>query len=476
MSFTDEEINDEVSGLVPLDVLARELIDGAAEVNSHLAWWLGRVAEFDRREGWGRAGAKSCAHWLSWRCGIDARTAREHVRVARSLEGLALVRAAFAEGRLTYSKVRALCRVATAENEAFLLDLAYDLTAAQLDRSVQAYAIAHGPPLSLADDEARRAKCGVTQFVDADGLTHTEIIAAPEDSLLLDLALRYGRDRLYEKHRATVAAAKDEAVAGGLRGPAFEPGGRRSAENRMDALRWVLRRGLVNACRPDLVDDQRYLIVIHVKEGAATMTDDGRVDLGNGMVVHPRTLQRLGCDGLFQTLIEGTDERPLDLGRAARTATVKQKRALMSMYPTCAFPGCETDVRFCHFHHVRFWENGGTSDLDNYRPLCSRHHHACHEGGFRLYVDDRGKCFVIRPGGGPPLVSAPTLALDVAPDALVKRNHDRGVHPTPAAEEMGGRRGGEPMSAVALDNIVRAIHEATVVDPLLRGGNPPSPN
>jgi hypothetical protein len=475
MSFTDEVIRDEVSDLVPLDVLERELIDGAAEVNSHLAWWLGRVAEFDRREGWGRAGAKSCAHWLGWRCGIDRRTAREHVRVARALEGLALVQSAFASGRLTYSKVRALCRVATAENEAFLLELAYDLSAAQLERSVQAYAIAHGPPLSLEDDEARRRKCGVTSWVDTEGLTHTEIISAPEDSLLMDLAMRYGRDQLYEKNKATVAAAGEESVEDGLRGPAFEPGARRSAENRLDALKWVVRQGLVNAARPDLVDDQRYLIVIHVKEGEAVITDDGRVDLGNGMVVHPRTLQRLGCDALFQTLIEGSDDRPLDLGRGARTVTVKQKRALMSMYSTCAFPGCETDVRFCHFHHVHFWEHDGPSNLDNYRPLCSRHHHICHEGGFRFFVDERGQCFVIPPRGGEPLRASPMLPLDVAPDALVKRNHERGVHPTPAGPEMAGRLGGEAMTAFALDNNVRSIHDATVVDPSLRG-NPPSPN
>lgn len=99
--------------LVPLEVLERELIAGWARQSAHLAAWLILVAEFDRREGWAVAGALSCAHWLSWRCGIDGRTAREHVRVARALEKLDRVRVAFAGGQLSYSKVRAVCRVAT---------------------------------------------------------------------------------------------------------------------------------------------------------------------------------------------------------------------------------------------------------------------------------------------------------------------------------------------------------------------------
>src|SRR5206468_7643556 len=138
---------------------------------------------------------------------------------------------------------------------------------------------------------------------------------APEESQLVDLALEYGRDQLY----------KDD----------------KRPASRVASLLWLLRQGMVNAARPEpVVDDQRYLIVLHVREGEALVTDDGRVDLGNGLVVHPRTLQRLGCDGMFQTLVEGADGRPLDLGDRVRLATPKQKAVLMAMYATCAFPGC----------------------------------------------------------------------------------------------------------------------------------------
>src|SRR5207248_7357421 len=84
-------------------------------------------------------GAGSCAAWVAWRCGLTARSAREHVRVARRLAGLPRTRAAFAHGVLSYAKVRALTRVATAESEGELLELAGVLTAAQLERAVRAY-------------------------------------------------------------------------------------------------------------------------------------------------------------------------------------------------------------------------------------------------------------------------------------------------------------------------------------------------
>jgi hypothetical protein len=100
--------------------------------------WLELVAEFDRRGNWAEQGAVSCAHWLAWRCALTPRAAREHVRVARSLDGLPEIHASFARGELSYAKVRALTRVATAETERELLELARVLTAAQLERTVRA--------------------------------------------------------------------------------------------------------------------------------------------------------------------------------------------------------------------------------------------------------------------------------------------------------------------------------------------------
>ena len=124
---------------MPLERLEHEITELASHIHAATCRWLGLVAEFDRRGGWGQWGCKSCAHFISWRCAIAPRAARDHVRVAHRLEELPLIRAAFAEGRLSYSKVRALVRVENVEREEELLSLARHATAAQLENVVRAY-------------------------------------------------------------------------------------------------------------------------------------------------------------------------------------------------------------------------------------------------------------------------------------------------------------------------------------------------
>lgn len=109
---------------LPLERVEAEICTLAGQIAAATCRFLRLLAEFDAREGWTGWQVRSCAQWLSWRCGLDLRTAREHVRVARALAGLPLTTEAFAAGRLSYSKVRALCRVATAETEADLVEAA----------------------------------------------------------------------------------------------------------------------------------------------------------------------------------------------------------------------------------------------------------------------------------------------------------------------------------------------------------------
>jgi hypothetical protein len=117
-----------------------ELEDEVATLASHLyagtCRWLELVGELDRRGQWADC---TCAQWLAWRCALLPRAAREHVRVARRLPELPRVHAAFARGELSYSKVRALTRIAEPESEEELLGLARALTASQLERAVRAY-------------------------------------------------------------------------------------------------------------------------------------------------------------------------------------------------------------------------------------------------------------------------------------------------------------------------------------------------
>src|SRR5687768_6889297 len=114
--------------------LGEAIAETAAIVDIATHRFLTQLREFDRVDGWHRAGALSCAHWLSWRVGMDLGAAREKVRVAKKLADLPVIDAALRKGEVSYSKVRAMTRVATVENEADLLGMARCATGAQLEK------------------------------------------------------------------------------------------------------------------------------------------------------------------------------------------------------------------------------------------------------------------------------------------------------------------------------------------------------
>src|SRR3954470_22187794 len=109
--------------------LAAQITELAGHLNAANHRWLMLIAEFDRRNGWSDWGTQSCAHWLNWKCGIDMGAAREKVRVAHALESLPKISTSMARGELSYSKARAMTRVATPATEDYLLMLARHGTA-----------------------------------------------------------------------------------------------------------------------------------------------------------------------------------------------------------------------------------------------------------------------------------------------------------------------------------------------------------
>src|SRR5258706_15620003 len=86
-----------------LDRLGDEIADLSAHLDAATARLLALIRDFDARGGW-NAGFRSCAHWLSWRVGLDLGTARERVRVARALGELPRLAEALARGELSYAK------------------------------------------------------------------------------------------------------------------------------------------------------------------------------------------------------------------------------------------------------------------------------------------------------------------------------------------------------------------------------------
>jgi hypothetical protein len=110
-----------------------------------------------------------------------------------------------------------------------------------------------------------------------------------------------------------------------------------------------------------------------------------RTALGADLPVE--TVRRLACEAEILPVVLDGRSVPIDVGRSKRLATIHQRRALEAIHPTCAIPDCEVIFDHCNVHHIDYWENGGATDLNNMVPLCSRHHHAAHEGGWKLELN-----------------------------------------------------------------------------------------
>jgi hypothetical protein len=114
-----------------------------------------------------------------------------------------------------------------------------------------------------------------------------------------------------------------------------------------------------------------------------------RTALGPDLPVE--TVRRLACEAEILPVVLDGRSVPIDVGRSKRLATIHQRRALEAIHPTCAIPDCEVIFDHCNIHHIDYWENGGPTDLNNMVPLCSRHHHAAHEGGWKLQLNPENR-------------------------------------------------------------------------------------
>ncbi|HSH60345.1 MAG TPA: DUF222 domain-containing protein [Acidimicrobiales bacterium] len=375
------EIHTEDPALVlPLERLEAEICEQAADIWAATSRWLALVAEFDRREGWATWGCKSCAHWLSWRCGVALNAAREKVRVARKLEELPSVSEAFSRGELSYSKVRALTRVATSKNEAELADLARTATTAQLERLVRAY---RGV---LAADEIERAnqrhdRRYVRWSWDDDGSLVIRGRLSPEDGAVFVAAMG--------------AAAQSLSASEGSEDVSAETSS--ATVRNADALVGMAAAALA-ADAADATGGDRSQVVVHVDAKVLEQGGSGRCELEDGPSLAAETARRLACDAGVVPIIEDGDGEPLNVGRKTRSVPPAIRRALKSRDGGCRFPGC-SQRRFVDGHHVRHWAQGGETSLSNLVLLCRRHHRMVHEGGFGVHAEGHGRVFFTRPDG-----------------------------------------------------------------------------
>ncbi|MDH3299168.1 MAG: HNH endonuclease [Acidimicrobiia bacterium] len=127
--------------------------------------------------------------------------------------------------------------------------------------------------------------------------------------------------------------------------------------------------------------------------------DDSVRETCGGHPLPPESISRLACDATIRRIRLNSDGVPVDVGRRYRTATDAQWQAIRSVYRTCAWDRCDRPLAWCQLHHIHEWENGGSTDLCNLVPLCSKHHHAVHEGGWKIKLAEDRRLDIHRPDG-----------------------------------------------------------------------------
>ena len=321
-------------------------------------------------------GIRSTAHYIAWACSMEGGAAREHVRVARALRGMPRAKELLRLGRLSYSKVRELTRLVGVVDEDELCDLALEMTASQLARTVATYRSLAGTRIqALPNRRFMRRPAG-------EGMVRLSVVLPAEEEALITAAVESAARR---------ATHQDE--------PTDEP-----LQTPQPAAPLDMVEGLLDVAASYLDNvgsepsDDHTLVMVHVSaesldvpagtpenvpagtsDEESTPTSAAQAPLASGIcyvdgagAIEGETAQRLMCTATLQGVVFDRHGGVLALGRTKRLATRAQRRALrVRDHGTCQFPGCHRSGRL-DAHHILAWSHGGLTDLVNMLLLCRR--------------------------------------------------------------------------------------------------------
>jgi hypothetical protein len=295
------------------------------------------AAELDRSAEWLAGGARSASHWIAEALDIEVCTAREWVRVGRALERLPLLAAAFGAHRLSFTKLRALTRVATPDTEPELLELAEQVPASQLRREIARWRARHETP---AETDARQHRDrSLTFWIDHDGMMcgHFRLPPLAGGSLLsaLDTSLMSGR------HRDATAVAS-------------------LAQQRADALVQLIEGGGGSTAAE---------LVIHVRGDGCT--------LDNGTPISSSAVERIAPLALIGVLVHDAAANPIGVSHLRRHPDRRQKRFVKERDRVCVDCG-GTDL--LQFDHVPDFASTGHTQVDELQLRCATCHRRRHLG------------------------------------------------------------------------------------------------
>jgi len=455
-AISDNPEISQASTEIPADAqaLAAAITRLAGHINAAQYRFLKLLVALVEREVWDDGGGiKSPAHWLNYYCGIDLGAAREKVRVAICLAELPQIDEAFASGAISYSKVRAMTRSATPQNEAYLLNIARHGTAQHMEMLVRKHQrvqrLMQGQGQSQSGRGAGVEEAAAAQFAgrqllwhyDDDGMLVIHARLTPEDgamfikavdSMFAQLPQMDGGNKAQpgsvpegdsendsERDSAndskgssgsdsenvsaetlseypTPESSKDVSAETFFRSQ--ESNTDTFAQKRADALVLLAEQSFQHSGQDlaPLTPPQRHQLIIHIEKDSIMQSADHHCSIEQGPFLSPASARRLACDTALLTVLEDNQGNVLNVGRKTRSVSPALRRALTIRDHCCRFPGC-TEARFVDAHHIQHWCDGGETSLENLVLLCRRHHRLVHEQGFEVINRGSGNIEFRRP-------------------------------------------------------------------------------
>ena len=321
--------------------------------------------------------------------GLTSREARNVVARGLVTEAAPELASVLAAGETTAAHVDSIGRglkIAGDEREAFLAHLpelveaATTMLASEFDQLVKetAKSVVTDDGLSTFDRQQRE-----THFVmrdEADGCLTVRGKFDPISASILKSKIGHLVESMFH--------SGDKEVAVDVM-PWIEPNDHRQAK----ALVALVNGAIGTEADPSV----RAEVVVHVDLETLRhgLHSGGTCRTALGADLPVETVRRMACEAHIIPVVLDGRSVPIDVGRNKRLATANQRRALEAIHPTCAIPGCDVKFDRCNIHHIDYWENGGSTDLDNMIPLCRRHHHAAHEGGWKLHLDAKTRLLTV---------------------------------------------------------------------------------
>ena len=325
----------------------REAVVRAALGLSHdMARFLPLLVEFDLSGEWALDGARTCAHWLAERADVEVCTVREWLRVGHALARTDEIARRFAAGRLSYSKVRVLSRVADADNQHELAAIAEDVPAGRLALALARWLSEHETPDDR--DRRQRAATSLSWRTDADGMVTGKFRLPPESAAKLTAAIE----------ATTMRAQRERDASAGVRRSRSVTGWPSLAQQRADALVALVTGGGVNVSAE---------VIFHVRGDGCTL-DDGTPIAGS-------IVERVVPHAFLRLLIHDAERRPINASSRRRHPTTRQKRVVRERDRRCVDCG-STDL--LQYDHDPPYAQSHQTVVDELRIRCWRCHRDRH--------------------------------------------------------------------------------------------------